>query len=144
MIKKILIRNAELRDLDRIKCIADLHKQELGFVLRPALKKGIQQEEVIVAIKDKELIGFVHFHHRRDEQTTLYKIVVLENYRGKGVGKLLINELVDKAKKLDKRLLLLKCPEDLPANYFYDHINFRLTHLENGKGRRLVVWRKEI
>jgi N-acetylglutamate synthase-like GNAT family acetyltransferase len=141
---KVLIRNAKPRDLDKIKLIADLHKKELGFVLRPALEKGIQQKEVVVALKDEELIGFVHFHHRRDGQTTLYNIVVLKNHRGEGVGRQLIDELINRARKMNKYLLLLKCPEELPANHFYGQLGFKQTHLENGKERKLLVWKKQI
>jgi len=68
----IQIRKAEMGDLDTIKSLADANKAALGFVLRSALSAGIEKGWVLVAEISKEgLVGFVHYRHRQDEQTTI-------------------------------------------------------------------------
>jgi ribosomal protein S18 acetylase RimI-like enzyme len=136
----ISIRKAVKANLDDIKKLADQHKEELGFVLRPALEKSIDGLELFVAENNNQIIGFVHYHHRKDEQTTLYHIVVNSLYRRQGVGKELINALYSEAINMKKEVILLKCPKNLPANSFYEDIGFKLNREEEGKVRALQVW----
>ena len=88
---EIYIRKAHLGDLDNIKALADDNKDALGFILRPALQTAIERGWVLVAEDARQkLIGFVHYRHRHDFQTTLYDICVVQSWRGNGVGQLLI------------------------------------------------------
>ena len=63
-----VIRKAVDADLDEIKKIADSHKKELGFVMRPVLARSIAQEELMVAVNGVGIMGFIQYHHRRDER----------------------------------------------------------------------------
>ncbi len=137
------IRKATLNDLDEIKALADANRYELGFVLRPALIRSINRKEVFVA-ENKSIMGFVEYHHRRDSQTTIYHIVVCKTYRRVGVGRALINAVIEEAKKFNKKYILSKCPIDLPANKFYEHLGFENSGISNGKNRKLVVWIKKL
>lgn len=134
------IRKPTTEDLNEIKMLADQHKEELGFVLRPALEKAIVDQEIFVAEIDDRVVGFVHYHHRRDQQTTLYHIAVDEPYRRLGIGQALLTALGDEAYSLNKALVLLRCPQNLPANHFYGKSGFTLLRVENGKRRALNVW----
>jgi N-acetylglutamate synthase-like GNAT family acetyltransferase len=134
------IRKAGKNDLDAIKKLADQHKEELGFILRPALDKSISDKEIFVAESNSRLIAFVHYHHRKDRQTTLYHIVVDAVHRNTGVGLGLINALYGECRVIDKEMILLKCPENLEANNFYKKSGFGLYQVETGKKRRLNVW----
>jgi N-acetylglutamate synthase-like GNAT family acetyltransferase len=134
------IRKATPPDLDSIKQIADAHRQELGFIRRPTLQAAINRQEIFVADKDGQIIGFVEYHHRRDEQTTLYNIVVQPNCRGQGVGRGLAEALITEAKSLNKAFIRLKCPAELESNQFYEALNFQLHETEAGKHRPLNVW----
>jgi ribosomal protein S18 acetylase RimI-like enzyme len=136
-----IIRKAVRSDLDEIKTLADAHKRELGFTLRPTLAESIARGEVFVAADDADLIGFVDYRHRKDEQTTLYHLVVSPEWRQRGVGRGLIEALQTEATERGKDYILLKCPEDLPANAFYQKLGFELTTSENGRSRKLNVWR---
>jgi N-acetylglutamate synthase-like GNAT family acetyltransferase len=139
-----VIRKATQADLDEIKALADAHKQELGFVLRPILARSIEQGELIVTENSSGLVGFVQYHHRRDEQTTLHNIVIKPEYRDYGIGRQLIQALENEARSNNKRLISLKCPEGLPANNFYRQVGYQQVRIETGKSRRLLIWRKEI
>ena len=141
MIKtKIQYRKALLSDLDVIKNITDANRKSLGFVLRPALASAIRSGGILVAEHQGKVIGFVHYHHRRDHQTTLYEIWVDEYFRWNGVGKSLISKMFEEMKSKGKSLVRLKAPVDLPANMFYQNLGFELSKVEEGKRRRLNVW----
>ncbi|NER39601.1 MAG: hypothetical protein F6J93_37635, partial [Oscillatoria sp. SIO1A7] len=63
------------------KAIADKHRNELGFVLKPALLASEQANELeAVFLDDKKAIGFCHFHHCKNKakrgQTTIYSLAV--------------------------------------------------------------------
>jgi len=136
----IKIRKAKPVDLDAIKSLVDSHKHELGFVLRPALMKSIDRSEVFVANGGKTIVGVLDYHHRLDQQTTIYHFVVAPQLRRQGVGRLLVEALKEEAKEYGKSHILLKCPEDLESNDFYGRVGFQLTAIENGRQRRLNVW----
>ena len=141
---KIAFRKAIIGDLDAIKQLADKHRNELGFVMRPSLEKSIHEEEIIIAVNDNSIIGFVHYHHRRDEQTTLYHIVVNPEYRLSGIGSELITRLKMEAGNIGKAFVLLKCPVPLASNIFYQAIGFKLTSTETGKERKLNIWQLDL
>ena len=137
----LVIRTATVSDLEELKELTDAHKHELGFVLRPALARSIARGEVLVARNDAGLIGFVEYHHRQDEQTTLYHIVVAPDYRRQGIGQRLIEWLADEARASNKEVIVLKCPDTLPANEFYARTGWSLVGSEPGKRRLLNLWR---
>jgi len=138
---EVLIRKATSQDLETIKSLADAHRRELGFVLRPALLRSIKRNEVLVAEDRGKLIGFAEYHHRKDGQTTLYHIAVTHVYRRQGIGQALVEYILKEAKKLGQRFLLLKCPADLPANKFYLAIGFNFFGHEVTKNKILNQWK---
>lgn len=140
----VLFHKATLRDLDPIKGIADKHRTELGFVMRPSLEKSIHDHEIVVATSENVVVGFVHYHHRRDLQTTLYHLVVCSEYRFLGIGNNLVTKLTEEARALGKVYVLLKCPVTLASNAFYERIGFKLNGTELGKERELNVWRYDV
>jgi len=134
------VRRAIQDDLGAIKGLADMHKHQLGFVLRPALARSIARKEILVAENHSTVIGFVEYHHRQDDQTTLYHIAVAAAHRSTGVGRALINALLLEARGLGKEIVQLKCPADLQACSFYEHIGFQSIGTERGKERAIVIF----
>ena len=134
------VRKATHDDLDAIKRLADEHREALGFVLRTALAKSIERGEIFVAENSNRIVGFVEYHHRRDEQTTLYHIAVQHNHRRTSIGRLLVQALLSEASQREKRLIQLKCPMDLEANKFYKRLGFSQLGIQNGRKRDLVIW----
>lgn len=142
---RVSIRTARLADLVRIKEIADQFRNELGFVMRPALEKSIRARELLVATRRTEgIVGFVHYHHRRDEQTTLYHIAVSASHHHGGIGRALIEALKKEAVVREKASILLKCPTDLLANKFYADCGFTLASTTQGRVRALNIWKYEL
>lgn len=140
-ISNITLRKAVLEDLPVLKTLTDAHRHELGFVHHQALLRSIKKKEVIVAQNTDKLVAFVEFHHRKDQQTTLYHIAIERHYRRQGIGQALITALIEDARKKEKNFIQLKCPKDLPANIFYEDIGFELAGKEQGKGRMLCIWK---
>lgn len=118
-------RPAAPLDLDWIKAMADRHRAEVGFVLRPALAEGITRGEVFVVAPAG---GFVHFHRRRDQWRTVYELVS----ETPGCGRTLLGAV--------PRPVRLRCPVDLAANVFYARVGGTLVRTEPGKRRALNVW----
>lgn len=143
---KILVRlkKSLLTDIDEIKNLLDTLKYELGFVTRPALIESIRRREVYIAVVNGEIVGVIHYRHRKDGQTTLYHIAVAESQRNKGIGRRLVSAMQKDARRIGQNSLFLKCPIDLPANHFYEAVGFTLLTIEEGKNRKLQVWRKEL
>jgi|SRR5690554_5481982 N-acetylglutamate synthase-like GNAT family acetyltransferase len=139
----VLIRKAQKTDIDSIKEIADAHKNELGFVRRPTIEKSINANEIFVAVQitNQSIVGFVHYHHRKDGQTTLYNIVVITSFRLSGIATKLVSALENEARSQQSTRIVLKCPVELRANEFYGQYGFSLATRENGKHRPLNIWR---
>ena len=135
-----IVRRAEISDLDSVKTLVDEYRQELGFVLRPALAEQINKGEMLVAVQRGHLLGFVDYHRRRDRQLTLYHIAVHPKSLRQGIGRALLDALVTTANKTDCEKIYLKCPTELSANEFYRLYGFRLDETLNGRKRPLNVW----
>lgn len=127
------VKNAELEDISGIKLIADKYTSEIGFVLKPALEENCKKGTLIVAKKDKKILGFCNFNKRKaDGVNVIYEICVDERYRGNGIARAIINAM--------ERPIRLKCPVDNESNNFYANIGFELVDVEDGKKRKLNVW----
>ncbi len=139
-----VVRKAVLADLEQIKKIADQHKRELGFVVRRALERSIEGNEVLVTDRDFDgVTAFTQYHYRRDNHITLYNIAVIDGYRSLGLGTKMIDALVMESHLVhgNTQAIVLKCPSGLPANAFYEKLGFVLVSVEPGKHRALNIWR---
>lgn len=127
------------RKFDKIaeaKQISVKFSNELGFVNKAALEESEAKGNLEVIAET----GFVHFHHRRDKQTTIYSLAVLPECQKQGWGRLLFYRVLCSAIENSCDRIVVKCPEDLPSNNFYKHIGFKLTNIEAGKKRKLNCW----
>jgi len=86
--------------------------------------------------------GLCHWHLRRDGQITIREIIVLPEYRGRGIGTAILESLkmVDGATSV-----FAKCPADLAANTWYIARGFDDAGIEITKtGRKLRLWRLQL
>ena len=84
------------------------------------------------AIEDNEIIGFISADYVLDE-CTIFNIGVLPQYRRKGLGKLLIDELICEAKKRDFAFITLEVrSENIPAYKLYEKAGFTLCGKRKG------------
>lgn len=91
-----------------------------------------------------EIVGVVHYRHRKDGQTTLYSIVVAKHYRRYTVASSLVFHLRQEAEARQQRSIALKCPIELDANKFYKALGFELIGVDTGKHRPLSLWRMSL
>lgn len=122
------------------KAIASTFRKELGFVNRAAL----QASEAAGELECIPGIGFCNYHHRQDEQTTIYEIAVSREHQGQGWGRLLFYRVLCSAIEQGKSKIVAKCPEDNLSNGFCQRLGFKLTNVEPGRVRRLNRWQYEI
>lgn len=139
-----VIRKAQPKDIVQVKAILDRNRKALGFVRRAELERGILQGEVLVGESRGVIVGVLHYHHRLDAMTTIYRVVVATEVRRSGLGRTLIEALEKECRRQGQQLIQLKCPVDLPANGFYARIGFQRTRVENGVRRALAVWEKPL
>ena len=128
--------------IDAVKRIADQHRTELGFHTRQAYVDSLNKGELLIAKRAAEVIGFVRYHHRRDNRTTLYEIAVTPDGRGKGVGRRLVDALIADCQRVSSRCIRLLCPVELPANRFYEAVGFIRSTRRSllGRSRPLYEW----
>lgn len=140
------IRLATHADLTAVKRLADQHKGAIGFVLFPALQEAVERGALLVAVdSENRICGFVNFRHRKqDDSTTLYEICVELQGRRKGVGRDLVNALIECCRTAGKHIIQLKCPVDLSANHFYANLGFQRVEVVCGKRRNLNVWKLRV
>ena len=82
--------------------------------------------------------GMCHWHLRRDGQLTIREIIATRQ----GAGSQMLAELLAVP---NVRIILAKCPADLPANEWYGGKGFELAGIERAKsGREINVWILEL
>lgn len=133
----IQVRLAAESDLDSITAIARQYSSELGFVMRVALIESIQRGNLLVAdYEDNSCVGFVNYRSRKDGWNTIYEVAVNKKYRGKGIGRFLVDAVPCPTR--------LKCVVDNTANEFYKKSHFKLVKTEQGRKRQLNVWERNV
>lgn len=119
-------------DLWAIKQIANRYKNELGYVMWPALRESMARGTLLVAVSEAHggVVGFVNYRARKDGWHTIYEIAVVEKQRG--IGRALLDAV--------PRPTRLKCTVDNDANEFYARMGFDCVGTEEGRKRALNVW----
>ena len=75
--------------------------------------------------------GFLGFEHHYEENTTkLHRVYLLEEYKGKGVGKLALQFLNEKVKETENSRIILNVNKDNPAKKIYESQGFKVYHEE--------------
>jgi GNAT superfamily N-acetyltransferase len=144
---------AQKEHLAGAKRLAESYKHELGFIHRATLQRAIETQCLLVAPCqapeeglpraadiESELAGMLYFYVRRDQTITLYTIAVAQAYQRRGLGRQLFEALIRAAQTLGKTQIRLKCPAELSANGFYQHLGLQLISVEPGKHRSLNIW----
>lgn len=139
----IYIRAAEPTDVVACKVIADQHRAALGFLPRAVFAEAITHHNLLVAATSEAVVtGFVRFNHRqRGTETAIYDLGVASSLQGRGIGRALVCAVAAQCRTRNRAAIILRCPEGLPANEFYARVGFQRNGVEEGRRRRLVVWR---
>lgn len=85
----------------------------------------------IVALEKGNVIGYASIHYIKKitrKSGIIEDVVVKENQRGKGIGKLLVNNLIEKAKKNNCDKIILSSSEKNLK--FYEKLGFKKNEFE--------------
>ena len=91
---------------------------------------------ILGCYEDKELIGIVAFHQESRikvrHKAYIRSMYVKQEYRGKGIGKLLLNELIERAKAINEIevLLLDVVTNNISAKQLYLSFGFKIYGIE--------------
>ncbi len=137
---EILIRKAEIDDAAGIAkvhvdswrttykgIVPDTFLDDLSYEQRePTWKKGIKENNVYIAENENgQVIGFSAGGKERTGKYEayageLYAIYILREYQGKGIGRLLVQSVVDDLKDKNLNSMLIWAIEENPACRFYE------------------------
>jgi ribosomal protein S18 acetylase RimI-like enzyme len=140
----ILLRKAKEKDIEVIQAIANgtwydtyssfLSEDQIKYMLDKMYSKGellsqLQQGHTfLIAEQNGADLGFAGFSLTDPEKHIykLHKIYVLPSAHGKGVGKFLMNEVVNIAKAAGGASLELNVNRNNKAAEFYKHAGFKI------------------
>ncbi|MDE0326361.1 MAG: GNAT family N-acetyltransferase, partial [Candidatus Poribacteria bacterium] len=111
-------------DLDAVDDLMKRYGQTLGFLPRGALEYYLQGEKggVLGAKTDAgQLVGYL-LYAANPSYFRLTHLCVLEEYRGQGIAKRLVNDLKDST--TTQRSIELNCRRDFPANDLWPELGF--------------------
>jgi len=143
------VRKATLKDL---KCILELERRYFGPPredFRSLIELKTPNEECVffVAEENEKIIGYSRMHlFRWYEGAHIVTIVVDENYRRKGYGKMLMKEMEDYAKNKGMKVLTLDTvPDNSEALIFYIKNGYKICgYKENLNGKSTVYLSKKL
>lgn len=113
-----------------------LSSQQLTYMLsmfysESALKQQMEEKQHVFYIAINEVgknVGFVSYEiNCEPKKTKIHKIYVLPETQGAGVGKLLFNLVVEKAKENNQKAVFLNVNKYNIAKQFYEKLGFEIT-----------------
>ncbi len=137
----ISIRKATLADVQSIIILATtiwnevysniISKAQIDYMLEARyneyrIKSEIESEDNVyfMAFSESEFVGFAHVGLLDEDTSYLHKIYFLSNLRGKGLGKMILSEVVNFAKTNKSTSLVLNVNRANPALGFYEKMGF--------------------
>lgn len=138
------VRFSQEKDLQTVKEISYENRNEFGFIPGIVFEEAHKKRWLIVAGFGGGIVGFLRFRNRKDKITVIYEIICIDKMQGKGIGKMLIEELIAHCKKENQYAIQLKCPVSSNANEFYYKMGFNLVGIEEGKVKPLNIWRLDL
>lgn len=128
--------------------LGDVNKGTLGLFPKDAYKESASKKQIIVAIDENtgRLIGYLLYNvSRRKMLVSIVHLCIETTWRGKGVAKLLFNEL----RRLTQEGYFgvrVRCRIDFHANKLWPKLGFVAMGEMDGRGKkgtRLTIWKFE-
>ncbi|OXB23201.1 GNAT family N-acetyltransferase [Flavobacterium tructae] len=134
----IKIRKVEKQDLDFVyQAINELENEVLDFeVFKEIFEENISNPKnlYLIAENETEGLGFISFHtqnllHHCGLVGEIQEFFIHQNYRGKGIGRQLINEILQYADRNNLKSIEVTTNKRRVENVFiYENLGFGLTH----------------
>lgn len=116
----------------------------LGFLSSTALAQKVRLGVVSVATVDGRPAGFLLHGSMRGPEVRVFQLAVDPAFRGGGVGRRLVADLIRRCVASGKAGLSLRCRDRLTANRFWHKAGFALHDLEPARRGALFVWVREL
>jgi len=145
-----LIREATTADVDAILQIAEqtwwptyeplLGKEQVAYMLGEIYSRDKITDQVanhkqtfLLLLEDDMPVAFAAYSPREENPDVykLHKLYCLPVTQGKGYGKILINEVIDKTKQVGKQTLDLNVNRHNNAKNFYEKMGFAIAYEED-------------
>lgn len=102
------------------------------FYSEPALQKQMADgHRFILAYEDEVPVGFASFNQVQPGLFKLQKIYVLPSQQGRGTGRLLVDHVLEEARKAGAVGLQLNVNRDNKARFFYEKLGFDIIREED-------------
>lgn len=142
----IRIRKISLNDIHLIKLFLQNAGTSLNtFRYYDKRPLDIVSEHVYtIILLDGELpIGYGHLDNSDKKSTVWLGIALAEQYLGKGLGSILLNNLIEEADKLDYLIIQLTVDsENIPAIRLYEKFGFKILEEINSDKKIFLMLRK--
>lgn len=136
----IVIREATKDDIQIIRDLVHLiwpkaygkilSAEQLQYMLEliyseSSLQKQFDAHHTFLMVEENiQPVAFASYNNLRDNIFKLQKIYALPEQQGKGIGKMLINHIIQKIKNQNATALLLNVNRNNKAKNFYEHFGF--------------------
>jgi GNAT superfamily N-acetyltransferase len=143
----ILIREANASDIPLINRLAHviwpftykeiLSAAQLDYMLEliygeASLKKQFNEgHKFLILEENNEPVAFADYNLLKEAVYKLNKIYVLQSQQGKGIGKLLIEDVIERVKAKHATALLLNVNRHNKARQFYERLGFTVISEED-------------
>ena len=102
----------------------DLLKKE-SHISKDILKNKIEKNEIIVAIVENEIVGYLRFNYFWDEIPFMNMLFIDEDFRNKGIGSELVGFWENEMKKRDFTSFMTSSLSNERAQDFYKKLNYK-------------------
>lgn len=131
-------------DYGDVSCFSFLRNHDK--YLRPEmLQKKLQNREVIVIKKSCKIIGWLRFSYFWDKHPFMNMLMIVEEYRGKGLGKKLVQFWEKEMIKSGSDLVLTSTLSNEQAQHFYRKLGYKDSGcllLESEPSLEIILYKK--
>lgn len=124
--------------LEKVKTLGDRYKKFLGLLPYAAYDAAAQQGHLLAAtLSSSDVVGYLLYSvAKRRESARITHLCVDRAYRKQGVGRLLVERVIEETKHLATIDLFVR--EDYESATFWPHLNFEFYTEREGRGKDRV------
>ncbi len=124
MIEALIVRPAETRDIKAIRELIDLYALQRRLLTKETVTLYESVQEFTVAEHQGRVVGCGALHVMWEDLAEVRTLAVLEEFRGKGVGKRMLEEIIERARRIGvKRLFCLTFETKFFARHGFTEID---------------------
>ena len=130
------------RYTEQVSKLADENKQAFGFLAASVYEQMALKEQLWIVSDDiGKLKGYLMFGGTMP-RVKIFQLYVRPNARGDGIGRILIEALIDHSNVRNFHTISARVASDLPANKFWEHMGFVISRQDKGgetKNRKINI-----